>query len=433
MEKDLHHNLFGCYQGSSKDSEALENNVTKALINVLELSGGTLQQQFVDWLSDLSPKNLDPLLPVGFMLQASPAKLRGPRVKLLIGIKPNWANWSSRAKRRRSDRRERIYDGAIIGRHWIVAIESKIRSGMDADQFEDQRLLLGGNAAKIELTWKQVHDFLKCEFPKRSNTKQEPVCEFMTAQFCEYLEKIDLVGFQGFHEELFNCVGDNGAWTMGRDDVREQLSTRMYALAHDLHQRRFADGEKLTRAYPRKSRVRGLHRSKGEYNWAHILFYPRGAHAAARAHQCVLLHLCDGTLEVKAEISTREGIRSLRRKLGSDAGRGELTSILERLQSKCAPVRFDLYRDNRKDYPSLLAGGTHYINRAVTRRRLKEYVVELSGELDNHKESKHVKFELSKSFAKRKVVRTGSDLVQEIVDTMESLHPFVRFVRSRRT
>lgn len=411
-------NIFKYYRGHNETDKTLENNVTKALINVLKYSGESVQQDFVSWLGKRTGIGLQPAGIIDTFLFPRRRDLPNPQIRVMLGIKPYWASWTSRAARGQPDRGERRYDGALLGGDWLVAIESKLYDGMDPGQFKAERRQLGRNAVKREITWRQIHGFLR-----QLNTTQKPTVEFLTSQFCEYLEMIDQVGFEGFREEHFGRITSDGTWLKEKDDIRDELRGVMNTLAGDLYEFGFAEGGMLKTLYPEWDRVKGLSKRRKEYDWAYVTFFPKRTNSPKWAHQCVLLDLGGQTLHVKAEVTTQEGARKLRSKLCSDEGKKELATILQGVQGRCAPIWFNPYR-----------GDTGYggeLNPTTTLEELKGHVDGLWHELNNHKGRKYLKFELRKQFIKEQIIGTGADLVTEIASTMKSLHPFVQFVNSR--
>lgn len=84
---DLHHNLFYSYRGPNVDivdrDRQLENNITKALINTLDLGGSSVCGAFLEWLGLADRPN------VKFLLQRCDlptATAADKRDRVLLGI-----------------------------------------------------------------------------------------------------------------------------------------------------------------------------------------------------------------------------------------------------------------------------------------------------------------------------------------------------------
>ena len=415
MNNRLYDNIFGYWRGRNEDNQVLENNVTKALMNVLKLCDNTTKRAFVTRLGDQIKVDLRPRARINCVLfpRRSDLDLSTSQVKVMLGIKPYWAGEPRRGNWRHPG--EPRYDGALVGPGWAVAIESKVNGELNADQIRDGRRHLGPGAVSREITWRQIHTLFS-----ELRIKQEPRSEFLRNQFCEYLKMIHQVGFQGFREEHFGCITSDGNWLKEKDDIRDELRGVMNTLAGDLYESGFADGGMLKEIYPESNPVKGLRKGKKEYDWAYVTFFPKRTRNPKWAHQCVLIDLGDQMLHVKAEVTTQDGLRKLRRRLRSDEGKKELTTILQGVQGRCAPIWFSPYR-----------GDTEYgfeLKPTTTVDELEGHLDGLWHELANHKGRKYLKIELRKEFIKEQIIGTGSDLVTEIAGTMKSLHPFVQFV-----
>lgn len=424
MDNRLYYNLFGYWRGPNEGNKVLENNVTKALINVLELSNDTVRGDFISWLGEQIKINLQPTGITECVLFPARSDLPDAQIRVMLGIKPYWASELHRGHGRRQEH-ERRYDGALVGQGWLVAIETKINKDMDTKQFEDERRQLGRSAVRKVITWRQIHEFFS-----QLKARQEPSSALLINQLCEYLDLIGQVGFQGFKERHFDCITSEGTWAEDKGDIRNELRGVMNTLGGDLYEFKYDDGEILKELYADWDDVRGLRKGRSKYDWAYLYFFPCGTRRTERAHQSITLDLRDLTLSVWARVTTQEGLAKLHRKVSSDEGREKLTGILKGAQEQSAPIWFDLYHDSeKKKYQSVFA---NEITGMTIVKTLHEYIDKLSQELHKHKEEKDLTFALGRGFFKEEVIRTGSYLVREIANTMRSIHPFVQFVNSRK-
>lgn len=195
--RDPHQNVFYYYRGPSRDSQEtlhdiqVEDNTTKALINILEFAHRL---------------HFDPFL---------------NRFLKLISV-PRKQITSFRLQQHEEKSRP---DGVINFADSKVSIESKVKAPLNLDQIKRHLRSLGqgdylvvitnneGNAHKIKrlknskvwhVTWKSLHqNFLNLVNEERSNKKLAPFIELLR-DFIHYLEVIVMTEFSGFKEEDFD-------------------------------------------------------------------------------------------------------------------------------------------------------------------------------------------------------------------------------------
>lgn len=219
--RDPHQNIFYYYRGPSKKSRDLlhdiqvEDNTTKALINILEFT------KKVDF---------DPLL--NSFLQ-------------LIGVSQKQITSFGLQKHEERSRP----DGVINFADAKVSIESKVASPLDLDQIyrhleslkqNDLLVVITNNETEKEkikrlndskikyVSWKDIHrNFLRVANEIRYNKRLKVVFEILK-DFINYLEVIVMTEFSGFKDEDFDF------WvTMDKNYIRT-LKGRLKSLATEI-------------------------------------------------------------------------------------------------------------------------------------------------------------------------------------------------------
>lgn len=198
---DLHHNLFYGYQGANTDDAdrnlQLENNLTKALINTLQLGGETVWRPF---LAELGLADA----PRGFLLQRRdlPGGAASRRNRVLLGISNQESAWSPDAGI--ATTYESLPDAWVYGDGFAVLVESKVNGGFSPRQMESHygRLRpIDGTPPVIKLTtWKQVHRLFGSFLPSMTDTASR----LLVKQFIQFLEYSGMSGFTGFRREHFD-------------------------------------------------------------------------------------------------------------------------------------------------------------------------------------------------------------------------------------
>jgi len=243
MAKKWYHNIFNYYTRLSRSEESedrkedvLEDNVTKALINVLELSDSEskVRQRFVRWLSAQGGVRLSPGITDYFLQTTKPPNhaeiTKSGRTKFILGIVPR--GWKNCAEEGWQRKKTTIPDAWLVGKNWTAIIESKCRKGLDKAQIEGHRKHLRcRKRIAIQVDWKDMHNLFD-ELAKTGTVT--PKDRFLLVQFCEFLRLNGLAGFPGFtHEDFkFLCMGESAK----RDNLslRGELIGKLWALAEDL-------------------------------------------------------------------------------------------------------------------------------------------------------------------------------------------------------
>tara|TARA_B100000315_G_scaffold219350_1_gene221225 strand:- start:466 stop:1686 length:1221 start_codon:yes stop_codon:yes gene_type:complete len=214
---DFHRNIFYYYRGPTKGSDPhdwqLENNSTKALINVLENTGPVVSDNFLRWLGTATRSR-----ELFFELQKATIgeyRIHSADQRLLLLITREIREWEDQ-KRTVATRSRSIPDAWIYNDELVVAVESKLGSNPDIDQMEAHRELLGGDCSETNKTWQKVHE---C-FEQMNNGKLAQPDHFLVGQFTQYLEYTGMAITEKLTEEhfdfLLNPVDPRGrAWIRG--------------------------------------------------------------------------------------------------------------------------------------------------------------------------------------------------------------------------
>jgi len=444
----------------SRDEGQIENNVTRALLNVLWYcccrGDSELVSAFVKKMI-----NVRSAAPYDFELLKSRTGIhhsyqkrleRATTKKCLLLIRPVDKPELQESEFRHAPLQQRpsIPDGWLISSNLIVAIESKTSTPIQAEQIKRHiKNHLCEDPDNFSLvkqkTWLDIYDFFKD--PSRNLTHESS--RFLVEQFCRYLELCGLGRFPGFTDSDFNYLAMDKDEQRDNDGLKQSLIGKMWMLAgevleevkdsykgyrdpgRDLKYKRMKDGYECVQAYfickdlpaAIKRLPDGKQRDKKDLEFVEKKM-------GEQAHICVQLQ--DEDFAVWGRV-TNGGIGRLRKKASSPEGKKKLISTLREVQRKLAPMGFslDLYHDDeKKGYSSLLKSGECEINASTTVKTLRELIAQVSQELQNDRQDKDLTFALSRDFSKEEVIGAGSDLVREIADIMRAIHPFVQFVNS---
>jgi len=209
MSRSPYANVFFYFRGPSTlgtdgaSAPQLENNTTKALVNLLEHADPVV---VVSWLG-LVGIDAGAHSPVEFFVQGGPATVDASVRRLVVitaGDGPNDAGWvASTAYKGRVDA------AVYVPGEALAVVESKVGVGLDGGQL-DKHAADWGIARAEELTardvpdawvfttWGDMHQW-SISLAK-SGSVGEVSC-FLLSQFAEYLELIDVTPFAGFRED----------------------------------------------------------------------------------------------------------------------------------------------------------------------------------------------------------------------------------------
>ena len=224
---DLHCNLFYSYRGPDTRSvdrdRQLENNLTKALINTLDLGGKSVWRPFLDALGLAKTSRAK------FLLQRRNLPSRAAaskRDRILLGISKQPSDWSP--SRRREIRYESLPDAWVYGDTFAVLVESKVGdSDFSPSQMESHRARLWQNSGKapkvVKKTWQEIH-CLFCDI--LTSLTDGSSTDLLVRQFIQFLEYSGMTGFNGFrpdHFDYFTLHDD--------DDARRWVVDQVHGLA----------------------------------------------------------------------------------------------------------------------------------------------------------------------------------------------------------
>jgi hypothetical protein len=224
---DFHHNVFYYYRGSKAEEQVrerqLEDNTTKALINTLEHGRERVVAPFLEWLGvrmDEKPK---------FYLQRHmlpDLAIRKKELRLLLALLPKPEFLSLNASQNAASGESRP-DAWIVGKNFVVLIESKVLARVDQEQMKlhFSKLLGEDDLPKYrEITWADVHRFFLDLRPRLQGLEA-----WLVQQFTEYLEVIGMNDFCGFRQDFFDYF-----FTHDDEDTRKWVKHNMEAFARNI-------------------------------------------------------------------------------------------------------------------------------------------------------------------------------------------------------
>lgn len=246
MSRSPYANVFFYFRGPSTlgtdgaSAPQLENNTTKALVNLLEHADPVV---VVSWLG-LVGIDAGAHASVEFFVQGGPATVDATVRRLVVitaGDGPNDAGWvASTAYKGRVDA------AVYVPGEALAVVESKVGAGLDGGQL-DKHAADWGIARAADLTardvpdawvfttWGDMHQW-SISLAK-SGSVGEVSC-FLLSQFAEYLELIDVTPFAGFREDDFaflaarrSALTSGGRTELPNDPLQgERLKNRLSKL-----------------------------------------------------------------------------------------------------------------------------------------------------------------------------------------------------------
>jgi hypothetical protein len=226
MPSLLHHNLFVYYRGPSAQKlgeidahRQLENNATKALINVLEHGDPALARAFAERFAPATAAGWPAAGGATFYLQGGPAEVPdGARV--LLGLSIDGA-LDAKAPAP-PDGAGTLIDAAIAPPHGgLIAIETKVVELLNPHQLAGHRKRWEiASDDVVLLRWVDVWSWAR----DAHQAVAEPVSRYLLDQFREYLEILGFGRWAGFREEDFAQFSE---WSWDHQPV---LRARMKAV-----------------------------------------------------------------------------------------------------------------------------------------------------------------------------------------------------------
>jgi len=213
---DPHRNIFFYYAGSSSAAKGrerqIEDNTTKALVNLLELSSqsdpdGWLVQRFAEFVGAKPANVRHPR----FALQRSTIGelvVKRAKTRVLLGIAPRVdPNFEIKETEKDGSRP----DAWIWFRDAVICVENKVVGTFNPDQLATHAKKLGPGVQTKLLSWRQVYAF----FAERRVDAEKKMKGSLTAhlldEFVAYLriiayrQEIDMGEFDGFRPEHFTA------------------------------------------------------------------------------------------------------------------------------------------------------------------------------------------------------------------------------------
>lgn len=191
----IYQNIFHYYRGQTKNNSEetqilqIENNVTKALLNVLQHSSPCLTRDFIQFLGLGSSGNQD----FEYRYQVTSSFIENTPIAAVIGIA------ESKEVKKGTPKNHNIPDGAILSKDITLLIENKIgfNSYLGMEQLEGHKRNFSNRQYIIEkpiiVTWEEIRNFFKKK-QLGFESESEIVSNFLLKQFEEFC--------------IINCVGD---------------------------------------------------------------------------------------------------------------------------------------------------------------------------------------------------------------------------------
>jgi hypothetical protein len=402
---DFHRNVFYYYRGPARErsliDRQLENNTTKALVNVLENCTPTLTMEFLRWLG------VDAALQkTHFELQRETIgerRIQRARKKLLLDLVrgPSAENVPCVEG---APGGSSLPDAWIYGDGFVVLVESKLGPKLNAEQRACHMKLLGVGAEERRVTWQEVHKFFN-DIPGLAD-----VDHFLVQQFTRYLEYTGMATTSTVTKELFDFLL-NPEDAEGKRWVRET----MRALA-----RTVADKLERPSLQVNVGNIQG--EPGGWYScWVTL---SRSEHASTEAHTTI--ELLPYELNIYANVDTAT-IRRLFKGLEKrpEAFRAMLANlegfditVNDRRRSTPQPRKFEYVPVMKFRSGSYIADETSFNHLVHLLRSLRV-------------PGTYPSFSVTKSFMRHEVLEMRRSLPERLVRTAHQLQPIVRFVNEQ--
>lgn len=392
----------------------LENNVTKALLNTLDLCEN-LGSQFIEWLSDKLYERyglrLDPPRIEDIRVLEGPTdqEKEGRALKIMLGI----MKYNGRCVPG-TPGKGRV-DGTILGQQWLVGIESKL-DDMYMRQFRKEKKMLGAERDLI-VSWRDIHDF----FFGLDEERCAPADRVFIKQFTDYIKAIGQLPFQGLKKRHFEFFAKD---RNEKEEERIELRGLLNTLGADLWDYRDKNAEFRQLYGGSWDWVRGLNKNS-RLDHAELRFYLLSRRGTE--NQCHLGILLDSDnpdlLSVYACLATERMLSRLRKTL--KLHRNQLCRILK-------DENLDGYTMQLLDSNAIV----HYekvLPKGRDSRLIGSYLFDLEEAASTARHSRDVFFELKADFEKDTIVSLPDERqLEKIAEAMRALHPFMQFLNDVR-
>jgi hypothetical protein len=396
---DFHRNVFYYYRGPAREGSLidrqLENNTTKALVNVLENCNPTLTIQFLHWLGvDTASRETH------FELQSETIgerRIQRAKKKLLLGL-VGGRSAENVPSVEAAPEESSLPDAWIYGDDFVILIESKLGPRLDASQKARHMRLLGAGAEERQVTWQKIHDFFN-DIPGLAG-----VDHFLVQEFTRYLEYTGMATTSTVTEELFDFLL-NPEDAEGKRWVRET----MRALAQIV-----ADGLEPSL----KVNVGNIQKEPGGWYSCWVTL-SRSEHASTEAH--ITIELLPYELNIYANVDTAT-IRRLFK--GLEKRPEAFRAMLATLEG------FDITVNDRRrlqvqkfEYvPVMKFRSGRYIEDETSFSHLVYLLKSL------RVPGTYPSFSVSKGFNRQEVLEMKGSLPERLIRAAHQVEPIVRFV-----
>lgn len=414
-----HQNIFFYYRGprSGRETAAydtqLENNTTKALINLLEHGGPDILAAFL--------RLIDPKLATSEAVRRSKMRLQA-EATMLSEVNHRWlititADSTARDDLNPISTRVRSLPDALI--YWLphfgIIIESKVSASLSEGQLRMHTEGAGWRRHKRrDLTWADVYN----AFGELARLNERDA--FLVSQFRQYLELVTMAPFTGFSQYDFDFfVG-------GEEDYRPVLRKKLTDF-----------GELVYAALPKRLRDKY---NEGPYLGRIVSGNPRGAWLGIRKVQDKSdpFRNCNFTIELEeSALSFNAVIRN-----GKAADKWQPIGVfydhvsrnpdalVQYFGSLGSEYRLIIFRREGKDGGRILPGSENWKLEYIQRLDcvIPETVPMLLGLL---RSIRYPGIHLRRELPRGTVMSMSPDeLLNEGVSAIERLYPFLRYLES---
>jgi len=214
---DPHRNIFFYYAGSSSSVKGrdrqIEDNTTKALVNLLELTAASdcerwLLKHFLEFVGVEGDQADRPQFALQRATIGEHAITRAKQ-KRLLGIAPHVDSTTDIPQEVDGASRP---DAWIWSQNAVVCVETKVVGTFRPEQLAAHSKLLGTGAQDLLLTWREVYEFFANRLADARVEKKGSMTALLLEQFVDYLkiiayrQEIDMGEFDGFRAEHFAAL-----------------------------------------------------------------------------------------------------------------------------------------------------------------------------------------------------------------------------------
>ncbi len=408
---DFHHNIFYYYRGTQRPNQGdhdrqLENNTTKALINVLEHCAPVVATKFLEWLGVVGTGCIE------FELQRktiSKGELKNKEQHLFLGIvqlKDNNSSVDQKKPGSAPKDEASVPDAWIYGDDFVILIESKVEGDLIQAQVERHLSLLKPNPVQLKKTWAEIHQF----FRNLSAVLIDEKDEWIVGQFTQYLEYWGLAEFAGFIPDMFDYFKAHDD-----DDVRLIIRSTISSFAKKVLARL-----KLRNQIDYVDYHLGNLSLKDSSCW--VAFSDSGENFGNRAHQTI--SVCARGLDIFVNVELKPAADRLKRKIRDDnEGFRNAINNLPKPFTVCIEEReyerprYFRYRRVVEIESGRLKESSEF---EFIERRLNEI------KFPNFMVVRHIPKEDALELSKQ----GGDALIDRTTNIMETLHPLVKFINT---